>query len=275
MRLGIVVIPTPVAGGPSTAARAREIARRAETLGFADIWATDALGRGFPTVDPLQLLATLAGETATIELGTCVLQLPLRHPVELAHRVASLDLLSDRRLRLGIGAGSTEADFLALDADYAGRFRALPQSLETMRRTWRGEPIYGPALSPWRGGEDGPPILLGAWRNRRWIDMAARDCRGWIASGIFTTWEDLATGLAIFRAAGGERGVLANIFTDFRATPVTTPLIERTRINLVCTPAMAGERLKRLEGLGLDDALLVCPFDRPEQLEQARELLPA
>ena len=45
MRLGIVVIPTPVAGGPSTAARAREIARRAETLEFAGLWATDALGK--------------------------------------------------------------------------------------------------------------------------------------------------------------------------------------------------------------------------------------
>ena len=139
MRLGIVIIPSPLDEAQSTAARAREIGRRAEALGFSGLWVTDAFGRGFPTVDPLQLLSMLAGVTSTVELGTCVLQLPLRHPVELAHRVASLDQLSERRLRLGIGAGSTEADFLAVEADYASRFRTLPQVLESMRQTWRGE----------------------------------------------------------------------------------------------------------------------------------------
>ena len=274
MRLGIVIIPSPLDEAQSTAARAREIGRRAEALGFSGLWVTDAFGRGFPTVDPLQLLSMLAGVTSTVELGTCVLQLPLRHPVELPHRVASLDQLSERRLRLGIGAGSTEADFLAVEADYASRFRTLPQVLESMRQTWRGEAIHGPALSPWPGAQAGPPVMLGAWRSRHWIDMAARSCDGWIASGIYTTHENLETGIDVFREAGGKRVVLANIFTDFRESPVVTPLIERTRINLVCGTGEARDRLKRIEDLGLDDALLVIPFDQPEQLDQARELLP-
>ncbi len=275
MRLGVVMIPSPREDGGSVAERAVEMACRAEALGFSGLWVTDALGRGFPSVDPLQQLSLLAGVTNRIELGTCVLQLPLRHPVELAHRIATLDLLSDGRLRLGIGAGSTEADFRAVEADYDGRFRALPDLLATMRQTWAGEAVYGPALTPWPGAEAGPPIMLGAWRSRRWIDMASRQCDGWIASGIYTTYEDLATGIDMFRAAGGGRTVLANIFTDFRAEPTITPLIERTTINLVCAPVEARDRLRRLEDLGLDDALLVIPFADPDQLEQARELLPA
>lgn len=272
MRLGVVTIPAPVADGPPTAERLRAFGREAESLGFAGVWVTDALGRGRPTVDPLLLLALIAAETRKIELGTSVLQVPLRHPVELAHRVQSLNLLSGGRLRLGVGAGSTAADFQAVQADYEGRFRRLPEALEIMRRSWRGEAVFGPALSLWPGTEGGPPVLLGAWRSRRWIDLAARDCQGWIASGIYTTWEDLEIGVRMFRAAGGGRLVLANVFADFRAEPEVSPMAARSQITLICPPAEARERLARLEGMGVDDALLILPFDQPSQLEQARAL---
>lgn len=274
MRLGLVTIPRPVAGGPSTAERLQHIGREAERLGFAGIWTTDALGRGFPTVDPLMLLTALAGATSKVELGTCVLQVPLRHPVELAHRVQTLNLLSEGRLRLGIGAGSTLADFQAVEADYEGRFKQLPQSLAAMRRVWAGEPVYGPAVSVWPGTEGGPPVLLGAWRSQRWIDMAARECQGWIASGIYTTWEDLEIGIRMVREAGGERVVMANIFTDLRPEPEIHPLAARSKITLTCPPDEAKARLERLAGLGVDDALVVLPFDQPEQLEQVRALWP-
>jgi alkanesulfonate monooxygenase SsuD/methylene tetrahydromethanopterin reductase-like flavin-dependent oxidoreductase (luciferase family) len=52
------------------------------------------------------------------------LQVPLRHPVELAHRAQSVQALSGGRLRLGVGSGSTRADFDLLGADYDRRFRA-------------------------------------------------------------------------------------------------------------------------------------------------------
>ena len=274
MRLGLVTIPRPLAGGASTVERLREIGRAAEQLGYAGVWTTDALGRGFPTVDPLLLLTAVAGVTTQIELGTCVLQVPLRHPVELAHRVQSLNLLSEGRLRLGVGAGSTLADFQAVEADYEARFAMLPDALTVMRRVWSGEPVFGPAVSVWPGTEGGPPVLLGAWRSRRWIDMAARECQGWIASGIYTTWEDLEIGVRMVREAGGERVILANIFTDLRPEPAPHPLVERSKITLVCPPDEARARLERLAGLGVDDALIVPPFDQPQQLEQVRALWP-
>jgi alkanesulfonate monooxygenase SsuD/methylene tetrahydromethanopterin reductase-like flavin-dependent oxidoreductase (luciferase family) len=275
MRLGLVVIPRPVADGPSVAERIRHLGREAERLGYAGVWTTDALGRGFPTVDPLQLLTVLSAATARIEIGTCVLQLPLRHPVELAHRVQSLNLLSQGRLRLGIGAGSTLADFQAVEADYERRFARLPEALAVMRRVWAGEPVFGPALSVWPGTEGGPPVLLGAWRSRRWIDMAARECQGWIASGIYTTWEDLEIGVRMVREAGGERVVLANVFTDLRPEPAPHPLVERSKITLVCPEAEARSRLQRMTDIGVDDVLVVPPFDQPAQLEQVRALWPS
>ncbi len=57
----------------------------------------------------------------------------LRHPIELAHRAMSVQALSGNRLRLGVGSGSTRADFELLGGDYDQRFRTLRNSLEIMR----------------------------------------------------------------------------------------------------------------------------------------------
>lgn len=269
MRLGIVMIPAALAGVP-VIDRALAIARQAESLDFSGVWVTDAFGRGRPTLDPLTLLGAIAAVTNRVELGTCVVQVPLRHPVEHAHRVETLHLISGGRLRFGVGSGSTKADFDAIGADFETRFKTLTDSLATMRATWRGE---GP-ITPWPASDGGPPVLLGAWRSRRWIDLAAHELQGWIGSGIYSTPEDLEVGLKMYRAAGGKRAVLANIFFDFRTEPRPTTVGARSKISLYCPPAEARERLKRLADLGLDDALLVCPFDAPEQLEQARALWP-
>src|SRR5580704_5420014 len=67
--------------------RVADYARRIEASGFPGIWVGDSLGRGRPTLDPLVELATLAAVTQRVELGIGVLQVPLRHPIELAHRV--------------------------------------------------------------------------------------------------------------------------------------------------------------------------------------------
>ena len=274
MQLGIVAAPQPLKCATAVAARLQEFGRLVEGLDFAGLWITDSIGRGAASLDPLLLLAAVAPVTRRIELGTCVLQVPLRHPVELAQRVMSLDVLAEGRLVLGVGAGSTEADFLAVQADYASRFKTLQENLEVMLRTWRGDAVFGPAVTPWPGHEQGPPVFLGAWHSTRWIQYAAKQCRGWLASGIYSALGEGAEGAVKFRAAGGNRVILANVFTDLRPQPATHPLIERARINLVCDPDEARKRLADIADSGIDDVLLICPFDDPSQLEQLRRLVP-
>ncbi len=84
----------------------------------------------------------LAAVTQRVELGISVLQLPLRNPIELAHRVQSVQALSGNRLRLGVGSGSTRADFELLGYDYDHRFGTMKRALETMRKAWKGEPQF-------------------------------------------------------------------------------------------------------------------------------------
>jgi alkanesulfonate monooxygenase SsuD/methylene tetrahydromethanopterin reductase-like flavin-dependent oxidoreductase (luciferase family) len=274
MRLGIVMIARPLPGddGSSVIERVVTFGQRVEALGFSGLWVTDAFGRGWATVDPLLQLATLCGTTKTIELGTCVLQVPLRHPVELAHRAQTLHLLSRGRFRFGVGAGSTRADFETVEADFDARFKALTNSLDIMHRTWHGEAVFGPGLTVWPGTEGGPPLILGAWRNTRWINLAATQLQGWMASGIFSELSDVEQGIRLYRQAGGRRVLLANVFADLRPAPIFAERRGRVKIHLICPPAAARERLKRLEQLGLDDVLLVCPFADPDQLEIIRAL---
>ncbi len=253
--------------------RMSDYARRIEAAGFPGIWVGDSMGRGRPTLDPLTALAALAAVTDRVELGVGVLQVSLRHPVELAHRVQSVQALASGRLVLGVGSGSTRDDFELLGLDYDSRFRTLRASLDTMRRVWRGEPINNGTLSVWPGCEGGPPILIGAWRSPRWIGYAAREFQGWTPSGRFSSWEDLETGMRIFREAGGTNAVLANVAVDFENRPESAGLAEATNVALVCPPDEARRRIKRMEALGFDEVLLVSPAGVLEDIERARDFL--
>jgi alkanesulfonate monooxygenase SsuD/methylene tetrahydromethanopterin reductase-like flavin-dependent oxidoreductase (luciferase family) len=274
MRLSVVTFLRPGAElRDRPLGRIVDYARRVEKRGFPGIWVTDSLGRGRPTLDPIVVLGALSASTERIELGTAVLQVSLRHPIELAHRVQSAHALSGGRLRLGVGSGSTRADFDLLGANYEQRFRTLMTSLEIMRRAWRGEPVNGGILSPWPGFAGGPPVLLGAWRNPRWITYAARQCQGWIASGLYSSWEDLETGMQLYREAGGANAVLANVVVDLGARAEPGSLAERAKVSLVCPPDEARQRLKRLERVGFDEVLVVSPLDNLEQIERVRDFL--
>jgi alkanesulfonate monooxygenase SsuD/methylene tetrahydromethanopterin reductase-like flavin-dependent oxidoreductase (luciferase family) len=274
MRLSVVTFLRP-SSEPRDRPLSRivDYARRVEKRGFPGIWVTDSLGRGRPTLDPLVVLGALCAATERVELGTAVLQVSLRQPIELAHRVQSVQALSSGRLRLGVGSGSTRADFDLLGANYDQRFRTLMSSLEIMRRAWRGEPVNGGTLSPWPGCEGGPPVLLGAWRNPRWIGYAAKQCQGWIASGLYSSWEDLETGMRLYREAGGTNAVVANVLVDLGGRPEPGSLAEQAKVSLVCPPDEARRRLKRLEQIGFDEVLVVSPSAALDQLERVRDFL--
>src|ERR1700674_5847289 len=240
--------------------RLTDFARQVEARGLPGIWVGDSLGRGRPTLDSLQVLTALAAVTHRVELGISVLQLPLRNPVELAHRVQSLQAMSNNRLILGVGSGSTRDDFELLGYDYDHRFCTFKNDLEIMGRVWNGEPVNGGTLATWPGCKGGPPILIGAWRSPRWITYAAQECQGWTPSGRYSSWEDLEAGMRIYREAGGTNAVLANVAVDLANRPGSAELAAATNVALVCPPDEARRRLKRMEQLGFDEVLLVSHY---------------
>jgi alkanesulfonate monooxygenase SsuD/methylene tetrahydromethanopterin reductase-like flavin-dependent oxidoreductase (luciferase family) len=272
MRLHVVNVLRPEAGDSGrTLERFVGFAEEVAARGFAGLWVTDSFGRGRPTLDPVVLMSVIAAVTKGIEIGTCVLQVPVRHPVELAHRLAGLHALTGARLQLGLGSGSTKADFDLVGEDYEQRFKTLMTSLDTMRRAWRGEMLPGGRLTPWPGTEGGPALLLGAWRNKRWIVYAAEECAGWIASGLYPKPEELEAGMKIYRDAGGGRAVLANVIIDLAGGGEDMPLGGRASVMLTGGEAAAREKLRWIRDLGFDEVLCMAKPQSLDDLERLRE----
>jgi probable F420-dependent oxidoreductase len=112
---------------------------------YASIYPYDESGRvglkpDCPVPDPLDLLAFLAGSTERLGLATGVLVLPNHHPVVLAKRVATVDVLSGGRLRLCVGVGWLKEEVEACGASFDSRGRRADEQLRVMRALWDDRP---------------------------------------------------------------------------------------------------------------------------------------
>jgi probable F420-dependent oxidoreductase len=92
-----------------------------------------------PIPDPLSWLAYTAAVTKTIKLATGILILPQRHPLYVAKEVASLDVLSNGRVILGIGVGWLEEEFQALGIPFEERAGRTAEAVRAMRTLWKDE----------------------------------------------------------------------------------------------------------------------------------------
>src|SRR5206468_182109 len=97
---------------PIPAALVSQVARRAEQLGFRDVWVTNNTLDVADSLDAVTALSFAAAVTSSIRVGVSVLALPIFHPVHVAHQIATLDRLSEGRAILGVGLGKA-ADYPA------------------------------------------------------------------------------------------------------------------------------------------------------------------
>jgi alkanesulfonate monooxygenase SsuD/methylene tetrahydromethanopterin reductase-like flavin-dependent oxidoreductase (luciferase family) len=278
VRLGISLPNRQSDGRAPTIDYVMQRAKVIERVGFDGIWMGDSVGRVPRAVpDVLIWLVVAAAATQTVELGTTILQVPLRNPVELAKRLMSVHALCGGRFSAGLGSGSTRADFDAVGVPYDDRFKLLAEGLPIIRRLCAGEQVGAANLYPWANTAGGPPILIGSWHSGLWVRRAARDYDGWIASGFFTSFNQLKEGIQRYRDAGGKRALVSTITVDLGKP--TTPFDPDAPFKLECGPAEAAERLQRLADIGYDDALLTrgdhSDADLPEEtLAQIRAMVP-
>jgi probable F420-dependent oxidoreductase len=126
-----------------------EVALAAEDAGF-DVFAMTehpipgarwAANGGHQCLDPLIGLTYAGARTRTIQLLTYLVIAAYRNPFLLAKSAASVDLLSNGRLILGIGAGYQKSEFFALGAPFEQRGALLDEALEVLPLHWSGEPF--------------------------------------------------------------------------------------------------------------------------------------
>ncbi|WP_422746663.1 LLM class F420-dependent oxidoreductase [Mycobacterium sp. WMMD1722] len=112
---------------------------------YASVYPYDRSGRvelsaDTPVPDPLDLLSFLAAHTTRLGLATGVLVLPNHHPVVLAKRVATVDVLSGGRVRLAVGTGWLAEEIAACGTDFATRGRRADEQLQVLRTLWDDHP---------------------------------------------------------------------------------------------------------------------------------------
>jgi probable F420-dependent oxidoreductase len=122
--------------GPADQRAWRDLARKVEDLGWSTLTVADHLDE---SLAPIPALTAAADATTTLRIGTMVLANDYRHPVVVAKEAATIDVLSDGRFELGLGAGWTTADYeqAGFPLDRPGvRIDRLAEAIEVVRGLW-------------------------------------------------------------------------------------------------------------------------------------------
>ncbi|MGP0031738.1 MAG: LLM class flavin-dependent oxidoreductase [Acidimicrobiales bacterium] len=152
----------------------------AEQLGFGSVWISEHhfVDDAYAS-STLTLAAALAARTERMLLGTNVVVLPIHHPLRLAEEALTVDALSGGRLRLGVGMGYREADFLPFGTALAERRPRFEAALATLRQALRGEKVDGVRVAPRPVRAGGPELWIGAL-SRPAVERAARLADGFL-----------------------------------------------------------------------------------------------
>jgi probable F420-dependent oxidoreductase len=172
VKFGVFVWPMPL-----------DQAQRVEELGFDSLWVSEHMLFYVPTFDAITVLAAFAARTQRILLGSAVLLLPLRHPTVVAKEVASLDIISNGRIILGVGVGGEfRPEFVACGVPVEERGRRTNEAIEVMRKLWSESGVNHDGrffrledanMQPKPIQKPGPPIWV-AGRSEAAMKRAAR-----------------------------------------------------------------------------------------------------
>jgi alkanesulfonate monooxygenase SsuD/methylene tetrahydromethanopterin reductase-like flavin-dependent oxidoreductase (luciferase family) len=146
----------------------------------------------FTSHDCVVQLSAAAALTERVRLWTTIVILPAHDAVAVAKQMASVDVLADGRLTVGVGVGGREHDYRAISASMANRWQRMDEQVATMRRVWRGTPPFEGAdpVGPPPVQPGGPPVVAGVMGPKA-IARAARWADG--VDGAFTLDGDRAT----------------------------------------------------------------------------------
>ena len=142
--------------------------------------------------NPLLMAGLVGMRTQRIKIGTCVLLLPLHHPVHVAEDCAVIDLATKGRLILSVGVGYQPHDFDAFEVPSAERATRTEEALAVIRHCWRGERFSYAGkhfhykdtfITPRPVQQPGPPVWMASWTPPG-LRRAARVADGWIADPV-------------------------------------------------------------------------------------------
>ena len=195
-------------GHPYTLDHLVEYAAAASSLGFSALSANDHLVFATPWLDGPTALAAVIAASGDMTLATTVALPVVRGPIALAKTLSAIDRLSDGRLVVGVGPGSSEQDYAAVGIDFSERWARLDEAVQVLRALWHrdSEPFVGRwyssegvVLEPRPAQAYGPAIWIGSWGSSAGLRRVARLADGWLASAYNITPSEFAHAWARLR----------------------------------------------------------------------------
>ncbi|MEZ4333157.1 MAG: LLM class F420-dependent oxidoreductase [Myxococcota bacterium] len=254
------------------------LAQTAESVGFESLWTVEhvVVPKGYaskypysrdgkmpgpenaPIPDPFVWLAYAAAVTKRIRLATGIVILPQRHPFYVAKEVATLDVLSNGRMILGIGIGWLEEEFKAVGVPFASRAERTDESIEALRGLWGpGESAHAGKHYAWGAVESNPkpvqaqlPIVIGGHTK----GAARRAAR--LGDGFFPARPDTLAECMVELSAE-----CARVGRDPSEVEITTG----------CPPQL--DEIKRLEDMGVGRITFPPPGFTPDDVKAGLEKL--
>ena len=280
MRFGCMLPTLGPLGGPDALIRT---AQRAEALDYHSVWVADRLlyplapRTPYPAtpdgslpdyfkrcLDPVEALTFVAGPTRRITLGTSILNMPFYNPVVLARRLATLDLLSGGRLRVGLGQAWSADELEAAGADPKARSARGDEFIPVLKAMWGPDPVefqgqhfrvarsivgLKPIQRPY------PRIYLAAYVLPA-LRRAASVADGWLASSLpIAAIDQMVPQLqALVRQAGRDPGGFEMIY--MAGSQITGgPLDEAKRTPLCGSAAQVRADVSRLRDAGFTEII--------------------
>ena len=277
MKIGVNLINFGPSAAPETLTRWVQLA---EALGYHFIMTSDHIAitpdvqsrYPAPFYEPLSTLGWLAGITQTMEIGTTVIIVPYRHPLETARVLANVDQLSGGRLIFGVGVGWAQQEFEALGAPFRQRGAMTNEYLEAIKVLWtedcasyegRFVTFRDVTTSPRPMQQPHPPIWVGG-ASEAAMRRTARYAQA---------WHPIRPRLTTFRDEQIPR-LRAIAEAEQRPMPAVCP---RIRLRLTDAPMSDDERImgegsvdqmrrdmEALQAMGCDYVLLDTYFDDVE-----------
>lgn len=171
-----------------------------------------------PFLEPFSVIPMIAAVTERIGIVTCVLKLPIRHPVLVAKQVASVAVLSNDRFKFGVGTSAWPEDYEVFGVPWEGRGDRFEECIDIIRKLTAGGYVnhHGKAYQ-FEDIKVAPtparrvPILIGGHAKAH-MQRAARMADGWIAAatGGLEAWHEQK--IAFIRAELESAGRSADEF---------------------------------------------------------------
>ena len=188
-----IELPQVFFDGPVNMEHIRNFATRAETLGYDSLWLQERIIGDFIMLEPVTLLSYAAAITTKLKLGTSVILLPLRNPIQLAKAYSTLDTISGGRAVLGVGLGgghlgSHEDVFGYTRQGRVTRFTEAVQIIKLLwtepkasfhGRYWNFEDV---SMEPKPAQKPHLPIIFGGHHENA-LRRAVKYANGWMGAG--------------------------------------------------------------------------------------------